>query len=143
MGGWWNVWRWRRDSGSFPETMEQQKELMSMQSFATVLVFYICMALNPDVQAKAQAEIDLVTGGSRPVSLDDRSHLPYCLALLKEVSRWHVVVPTGLFRQSGEEEIYNGKCHRSSRTFLSQSASGKCIPARTIVMPNIWYVLPA
>lgn len=77
------------------------------------------MALNPDVQARAQAEIDSVTGGSRPVSLEDRSHLPYCLALLKEVARWHVVVPTGLFRRSGEEEIYNGTCCGSSGSFLS------------------------
>ncbi len=57
--------------------------------------FYLSMMLYPDVQRKAQAEIDAVVGTDRLPSLADREHLPYICALLKEVLRWGVVVPMG------------------------------------------------
>ncbi len=55
------------------------------------------MAMFPEIQARAQAEIDSVTGGERLPSLADRDEgsLPYTLAVLHEVFRWHSSVPTG------------------------------------------------
>jgi hypothetical protein len=41
----------------------------------------------PDVQAKAQAEVDRVTGGSRLPNSGDRARLPYIMALYKEVGQ--------------------------------------------------------
>ncbi|KAF7313515.1 hypothetical protein HMN09_00507400 [Mycena chlorophos] len=58
--------------------------------------FFLAMALYPDVQAKAQAEIDAVTGGERLPVYADRDQMPYIDALLKEVLRWHSVTPTGV-----------------------------------------------
>ncbi len=53
------------------------------------------MALNPEVMAKAQREIDAVVGNERLPGFADRENLPYTNALVKEVFRWHSVVPTG------------------------------------------------
>jgi cytochrome P450 len=55
------------------------------------------MTLFPEVQKKAQAEIDAVVGNDRLPSFSDRSQLPYVEALAKEVLRWNVVAPLGTF----------------------------------------------
>jgi hypothetical protein len=54
------------------------------------------MTLFPDVQKKAQAEIDAVVGPDRLPSFADRDSLPYTEALVKEVFRWSVVGPIGM-----------------------------------------------
>jgi cytochrome P450 len=54
------------------------------------------MTLFPDVQKKAQAEIDAVVGNDRLPKFTDRSQLPYVDALVKEVLRWNIVVPLGM-----------------------------------------------
>jgi hypothetical protein len=41
----------------------------------------------PEVQAKAQTEVDKVTGGSRLPKSSDRAQLPYIVAVCKEVSQ--------------------------------------------------------
>ena len=51
------------------------------------------MALNPDVQRKAQAELDRVVGNDRLPNFNDRERLPYIDALVKETLRWNPVVP--------------------------------------------------
>jgi cytochrome P450 len=53
------------------------------------------MVLHPDVQAKAQADIDRVVGQDRLPDFDDRPALPYLDAILRETLRWHPVVPMG------------------------------------------------
>jgi cytochrome P450 len=55
------------------------------------------MTLFPDVQLKAQGEIDRVVGNDRLPSLADRNSLPYVNALVSEIFRWRPVVPMGLF----------------------------------------------
>ena len=55
------------------------------------------MTCFPDVQKKAQAEIDAVVGPDRLPSFADRDSLPYTDALVKEVFRWNAVIPTGGF----------------------------------------------
>lgn len=53
------------------------------------------MAVHPEPQKKAQAEIDQVVGSDRMITLQDQPRLPYVRALIEEVMRWHVVVPLG------------------------------------------------
>jgi cytochrome P450 len=55
------------------------------------------MTLYPDVQRKAQAEIDSVVGNSRLPDFSDQDALPYVQAVLKEVLRWHPVTPLSMF----------------------------------------------
>ena len=49
--------------------------------------FFILMALYPEVQKQAQAEIEQVTAGRLP-TLDNYESLPYVIALVKEIMRW-------------------------------------------------------
>lgn len=58
--------------------------------------FFALMALHPEVQNAAQAEIDCVVGGSRLPVVTDRETMPYMLALLKEVIRWGPPGPSGI-----------------------------------------------
>ena len=52
------------------------------------------MALHPEVQKKAQAEIDAVVGPHRLPDFEDRRSLPYINAIIvKESMRWHPVAP--------------------------------------------------
>ena len=53
------------------------------------------MLLSPDIQKKAQDELDSVIGRDRLPSFEDRARLPYVDAVCKEVLRWHPVVPAG------------------------------------------------
>ena len=55
------------------------------------------MTLYPEVQRKAQAEIDSVVGNSRLPDYSDQDALLYVQAVLKEVLRWHPVTPLSMF----------------------------------------------
>lgn len=53
------------------------------------------MVLYPDVQRKAQAELDAVVGHTRLPDFNDYDSLPYINALSKETMRWHLITPLG------------------------------------------------
>lgn len=94
----------------------------------------------PEVQQKAQEEIDRVVGQNRLPTFEDRDSLPYVFAVFKETLRWHNVAPlgnlidfvffstelnvscVGLAHLLKEDDVYNG--------FL--------LPAKSTVMANIW-----
>jgi cytochrome P450 len=60
-----------------------------------VVSFFLAMLIYPDVQAKAQAEVDRVVGKDRLPQLEDAEHLPYVQAIASECLRWLPVVPSG------------------------------------------------
>jgi hypothetical protein len=53
------------------------------------------MVLYPEVQEKAQREIDEVVGPDRLPTYEDRSNLPFMERLLLETLRWQPVGPLG------------------------------------------------
>ena len=53
------------------------------------------MLIYPDVQRKAQKELDGVIGRVQLPSLQDRERLPYIDAIVKETLRWQSPVPFG------------------------------------------------
>ncbi|KAF5330223.1 hypothetical protein D9611_010590 [Ephemerocybe angulata] len=83
------------------------------------------LATHPEVQKKAQQEIDSVTGGKRLPLMSDRDNLPYVSALIKELGRWYTVVPLGLAHVAAEDAEYDGYY----------------IPKGTFVMTNAWSIL--
>jgi cytochrome P450 len=85
--------------------------------------FFLAMTLFPEVQRKAQLEIDRVIGNSRLPGFEDRANLPYIDAIVKEVLRWHPVAPMGLPHMTTEDDI----------------CEGYLIPKGAYLMPNIWY----
>jgi cytochrome P450 len=58
--------------------------------------FFLALVLFPEVQRRAQAELDVVIGRERLPTFDDGPRLPYVEALCKELMRWQVVTPIGI-----------------------------------------------
>ena len=54
------------------------------------------MAMYPDVQRKAQEELDRVVGTERLPTFEDRSELPYVNAIVKECLRYVACFTSGL-----------------------------------------------
>lgn len=81
------------------------------------------MASHPEVQKRAQEELDAFVGPDRLPTVEDKPGLPYVTALVKECFRWRSVVPLAVPHLSTEEDEYNG--YR--------------IPKGSIVVANTWY----
>ncbi|KLO17676.1 cytochrome P450 [Schizopora paradoxa] len=94
-------------------------------SAASTAAFMLAMINYPEVQEKAQAEIDKVIGRQRLPTFSDRESLPYIYAIYKEVLRWHTVVPQGVPRVLREDDTYGG--------YL--------LPAGCSVISNTWGIL--
>ena len=70
-----------------------------MKTVSSMNFFFLALALFPQVQRRAQAELDIVVGRDRLPTFDDRPRLPYIEALCKELMRWQMVTPTGTVRR--------------------------------------------
>lgn len=57
--------------------------------------FFLAMQLYPEVQRKAQEELDAVIGTERLPNMQDMNRLPYIRCVVKEVLRWIPAVPLG------------------------------------------------
>ena len=66
------------------------------------------MSLFPEVQRKAQAEIDRVVGPNRLVDFNDFDDLVYCQAIVLESIRWNVVLPVGVPHQVIRDDEFKG-----------------------------------
>lgn len=53
------------------------------------------MALHPDIQRRAQDEVDNTVGVSALPRIQDRDRLPFVNAVIKETMRWHPALPLG------------------------------------------------
>ncbi|KAH7253445.1 cytochrome P450 [Fusarium solani] len=85
--------------------------------------FFLAMSISPDVQRKAQDEIDRVIGKDRLPTLADRPSLPYIDAIVKEVLRWHPVAPMGLPHTSTADDV----------------CEGYFIPKGSMLFANVWH----
>lgn len=57
----------------------------------------------PEVQKKAQAELDAIVGSSRLPDFADRERLPYIHALISELWRRYPVTPWGQYIALGKQ----------------------------------------
>ncbi|KAJ6571842.1 cytochrome P450 [Mycena capillaripes] len=93
---------------------------------ATALTnFILAMMLYPDVQRKAQAELDTIIGRHRLPEFSDRANLTYILCIIKELLRWRPVAAIAAPHYTTQDDEYNG-WH---------------IPKGTTVLGNIWAIL--
>lgn len=74
--------------------------LMSIQTVSAIMTFFLAMLIHPEIQRKAQAEINRVIGTDRLPRLEDRASLTFVDAMVKEILRWGVVIPMGSFLQN-------------------------------------------
>jgi cytochrome P450 len=65
------------------------------QTVSSALTVMLALAMYPEVQRKAQEQIDSVVGQGRLPTFSDFEDLPYIQAIVKEAGRWHSVVPLG------------------------------------------------
>ncbi|KAI0300590.1 cytochrome P450 [Multifurca ochricompacta] len=91
---------------------------------AVMAWWMLAMVTYPEVQKRAQAELDNVVGRTRIPSFSDIQHLPYIRAMVKEALRWRPVDPVGLPHLSTEDDWYNGMF----------------IPKGSIMMANVWHL---
>nr|F1SYI7.1 RecName: Full=Cytochrome P450 monooxygenase 226 [Postia placenta Mad-698-R]BAK09531.1 cytochrome P450 [Postia placenta] len=94
-------------------------------NISTILSFILAMLHYPDVQKKAQAEIDAVVGSGRLPQISDKSSLPYIRSVIAESYRWLPATPLSVPHALDEDDIYDG-------SFL---------PKGSIIMPNVWHML--
>ncbi|KAI0753236.1 CyP450 monooxygenase [Daedaleopsis nitida] len=91
-------------------------------TLSTLQSFYLAMVLYPEVQARAQAELETVIGPHRLPTFADAQELPYISAVVKESLRWRLVTPMGMMHGTIGEDEYRG--YR--------------IPAGSAVINNLW-----
>lgn len=89
-----------------------------------MFAFVQAMLLYPNVQRKAQEELDRVVGRDRLPEVADRQSLPYVSAIVKEILRWNPILPA-VYHKSLADDWYEGYF----------------IPAGSIVIGNTWAVL--
>lgn len=114
------------------------------QSVSAVQSFFLAMTLYPEVQRKAQEEIDRVVGSDRLPAFADRKNLPYINALLAEVLRWIPIGPLGMthtildiISQTTGSSTSLALPHRSIQ---DDWYNGYYIPKGSNLIPNIWFV---
>ena len=62
---------------------------------STLHLLLLVMGRYPEIQAKAQAQLDEVVGEGRLPEFSDIAKLPYIQAIVKELFRWQPVSPIG------------------------------------------------
>ncbi|KAJ3552999.1 hypothetical protein NM688_g3851 [Phlebia brevispora] len=120
------------DSHAGPETYAAQREIaidatgiayagaVETQT-ATTSYFLLAVAMFPEVQKKAQQELDKVIGPDRLPSAEDLDELPYIQAVFMEALRWIPVVPINVPHRSLEDDEYNGFYIPAGTTVLVNS----------------------
>ncbi|KAJ3751482.1 cytochrome P450 [Lentinula detonsa] len=93
-----------------------------VQTVSAIYSFFKAMSLYPEVQAKAQAELDAVIGNDCLPSFENRDHLPYMQAVTLETLRWFSVVPTSVPHRVTEDNVFKGYF----------------IPKGALVLSNLW-----
>ncbi|KAH8821438.1 cytochrome P450 [Xylogone sp. PMI_703] len=75
---------------------------------ATLTIFVLAMVLNPEVQRRAQRDIDAVTGGRRLPNFDDWKAIPIIERIVHETLRFHQAVPNGIPHRTTKDDVYRG-----------------------------------
>jgi len=96
-----------------------------LQTVSTLLSFVLAMLVHPEVQTRAQQELDDILAMDRLPTFADRSKLPFIDCVVWECLRWNPVLPMGLARLVTSDDEYNGYF----------------IPNGTSILPNVWAIL--
>ncbi|KAJ3555335.1 hypothetical protein NM688_g2640 [Phlebia brevispora] len=91
---------------------------------STICWFIVAMAMYPQVQEKAQRELDRVIGADRLPVHEDYDSLPYIQGVMLESLRWVPGLPIGIPHRSMVDDEYRG--YR--------------IPKNSTMVPNTWNV---
>ncbi|RKU42018.1 hypothetical protein DL546_004929 [Coniochaeta pulveracea] len=92
---------------------------------STLYAFVQAMLLYPEVQKKAQAEIDRVVGRERLPNMDDEMDLQYVRAIMKETLRWMPTTILGAVPHAVTQDDWY---------------EGHLIPKNAGVLNNVWAI---
>ncbi|KXN89012.1 O-methylsterigmatocystin oxidoreductase [Leucoagaricus sp. SymC.cos] len=130
----------RGQDGNFENDIKWTANSMYAASADTTITvvshFILALCLYPEVQAKAQLEIDSVIGQDRLPTFADRKDLPYVEAVYKECLRWAVPVPLSRPVNLHASQILSLTSLTDDDTYL-----GMRIPKNALVIANIWAML--
>ncbi|KAJ7626738.1 cytochrome P450 [Mycena rosella] len=101
--------------------------------------FILAMLCFPDVQKKAQAEIDSVVREGHLPDFDDEPSLPYVSAVVKEVLRWRPVAPMGIPHFLSVEDEYQGYRIPAGSIVIANACSHMPFP---IIFSQVMYPDP-
>ncbi|KAL1736200.1 cytochrome P450 [Schizophyllum commune] len=93
---------------------------------ATLLNFTLHMLENPEIQRRAQEELDSVLEPGRLPDFDDEEKLPYVTAIIRETMRIHPVAPMAV------PHVYSGDVDDVYHEYT--------IPRGSILIPNVWAI---
>ncbi|KAI5890488.1 cytochrome P450 [Schizophyllum commune H4-8] len=93
---------------------------------ATLLNFTLHMLENPEIQRRAQDELDNVLDPGRLPDFDDEEKLPYITAIIRETMRIHPVAPMAV------PHVYSGD--------VDDVYHGYTISRGSILIPNVWAI---
>ena len=66
-----------------------------IETESSIAFLFLALIIFPQVQKRAQEELDIVVGKDRLPTFDDRPRLPYIDAICRELLRWQMVTPIG------------------------------------------------
>ncbi|EKJ73242.1 hypothetical protein FPSE_06507 [Fusarium pseudograminearum CS3096] len=77
-------------------------------TWATCVIFVLNMVLHPEIQKKAQDELDAVLRPGKLPEFSDRPSLPYVEHIVQEIYRWSPLAPLGIPHKSLHDDVYHG-----------------------------------
>ena len=83
----------------------------------------MAMSLHPDVQRKAQEELDRVVGSSRLPDFNDYDDLIYIQAVLLESMRWIAALPLAFPHRATQDGEFKGFLIPKGATIFAVSVS--------------------
>ncbi|KAK4120572.1 cytochrome P450 [Parathielavia appendiculata] len=118
------------DQEAFASCMIGFLNLVGVVTISGPLKFFLmAMALHPEWQKKAQAEIDQVCGDRMP-AIQDFANLPTVRACLKETVRWRSGVPLGVPHQAECDDEYRGVKIKKGTVILACEWALNRVPAK-------------
>ncbi|KAF9562107.1 cytochrome P450 [Agrocybe pediades] len=114
----------RKFAGTISTKEEEAIHSIAYTTISTTKAFFYFMAKHPNVQRKAQAEIDRVVGNKRLPDFSDRASgdMPYLEAVYRESLRMSTPLHLGIPHAASEADLYKGYF----------------IPKGATVFANIW-----
>lgn len=88
--------------------------------------FFYAMTVGPEIQKRAQAEIESVVGSDRLPEYSDRHRLPVTEAIYREILRWRPPGPLGVPHLTTQGDVYKGY-------FIPKGQPSVCLPGKSSV----------
>lgn len=113
-----------------------------IKTVSFMYTFLGAMVLQPEIQRRAQIELDSVLGQDHMPTFEDRSSLPFIDCIVLEVFRWNAITPLGIGRFIHSPfRVAHGDPGFPHMVIQEDEYLGYHIPKGSQILGNTWYVL--